>query len=290
MKRFFYLLLLCGWFSLLPRYCLAEFVEPSFAEDRSPALPAQVKTLKWSECSVMKGKDGEPDLGFFSASFQCPKANILMGQGATLADPKLASVQRHAKSLQLIFEGQKPLRLSFNEQWLAPFLDTVHSTDLNGDGKADFVLEFSFHGNGLAAVRTQVVFLVSDLKGYRFSHFKGLTSPALAQFGAVQPTAVLPPSALSSAVSVFSAGRFAADVGAKPKTSDGKPHVFFVFDLLGFAAGESLPSLIKYDGFPRWVLYQENPGAKETTLITSSEKSKLWSSPLKGLRSGYLVP
>jgi hypothetical protein len=286
-------------FALLNAFLLnsawAEFVEPTFAQERAPELPAQSKLgpltpIPWSECQPMKDTSGEPDLGFAKASFECPKAFVLMGQGR-----KLSGVKRQANALVLAVDGQAALRLKFNDRWLAPFLDTVHSADLNGDGRADFVLELSFHGNGLAAVRTQLLFLVSDTKGYRFSHFSDITSPALAQFGRAEPSQAL------AAETVFSIGRFASELRAKPvekasgkaslkiKTSDGKPHVFFVFDLLGFKTHDAFPYLFKHAGFPRWVLFQNTVGATETALISAEDKARLWSSPLEGLRSGYLT-
>jgi hypothetical protein len=270
------------WVGLWPALAQAEFVEPSFAEERSPALPAQAKPLQWAQCLPLKDASGEPDLGFSRASFQCPKAKLLMGQGI-----KVDGVKRQPKRLQLLIEGSADIHMNFSEQWLAPFLDTVHSTDLNGDGKPDFVLELSFHGNGLAAVHTQALFIVSDPKGYRYSHFKDITSPALSQFGSAERSAVL-----ASAATIFNVGRFASALGGpqsgKVKTSDGKPHVFFVFDLLGFMPAESLPILIKQASYPRWVLFQQRADASETKLISAQEKSKLWASPLIGLRSGYL--
>jgi hypothetical protein len=276
----------------------AEFVEPTFAADRSPKLAMELKPLNWAECALMQDQGGALDLGMSRAGYQCPKAKVLMGQGL-----QVSGVKRHSKVLQLVLDGQAPLKFKFDEKWLAPFLDTVHSADLNADGKPDFVLEFSFHGNGLAAVRTQLVFLVSDAKGYRFSHFNDITSPALSQFGRAHPAASSVVAGTgtqggSDAASKFILGRFASDLSpgqssqryGKLKTRDGKIHVFFVFDLLGFQANESLPKLMTQADFPRWVLFQDRPGASETTLISAAEKSKHWSSPVKSLRSGYLLP
>ncbi len=274
--------------ALMPSLAQGEFVEPSFAQDRSPNLPVGFKPLKWVACGVMKDKEGSIDFGMTSASYQCPKAKILMGKGLGIT-----GVKRQAGAIQLVVAGQTPVHLKFTAQWLAPFLDTVHTEDLNRDGQPDYVLEFSFHGNGLAAVRTQVMFLISDPKGYRFSHFQDVTSPALSQFGSS-------PGADGGALvaTVFTVGRFASDVTDKKsaqsfgrlKGKDGRSHVFFVFDLLGFKANESLPSLIPHEGLPRWVVFQENPGATETTQLSAAEKSKLWVSPLQGLRSGFLRP
>jgi hypothetical protein len=272
------ILALC--FCLLSNVSNAEFVEPSFAQERGPALPLQVQPLQWAECALMKGADGDVDLGMARASFKCPAAAVLMGLGT-----KVEGSKRQVKRLQLLLVGQKPLNLSFSEHWLAPFLDTVHSVDLNADGKPDFVLELSYHGNGLAAVRTQLIFLVSDAKGYRFTHFSNITSPALAQFA----SPIIADSEKPVAT-VFSIGRFASDFPKKPKTTDGKPHVFFVFDLLGFKPKESLPYLLTYRGFPRWVLFHNQSGAVETQLISAISKTRAWVSPMKGLRSGHLLP
>jgi hypothetical protein len=272
------ILALC--FCLLSGVSHAEFVEPSFAQERGPALPARTQALKWVECVLIKGADGEMDIGMARASFQCPQAAVLMGLGA-----KVEGSKRQVNRLQLLLAGQRPLNLSFSKQWLAPFLDTVHSVDLNADGRPDFVLEFSYHGNGLAAVRSQLMFLVSDPKGYRFSHFSHLTSPALAQFASPSMT-----DSDETAATVFSVGRFASDFPRRPKTIDGKAHVFFVFDLLGFKPKESLPYLLSHRGFPRWVLFQNRAGAAETHLITAANKSRAWVSPIKDLRSAHLRP
>lgn len=174
---------------------------------------------------------------------------------------------------------QAVLRL---DDFPAEFIDAVKSADLNGDGKADFILELGSHGNGLAAEIGGKLFLLSDAQGYRYLGLKEVMSGSrLVRWGEA-PAATL----LLQRLATLPNGSNSV------RGSDGKSHTFFVFDLLQFdavaAKGVQISNALD-TRFPFWTLFTDEPSHAETTLLAPARKKSLWHDPLAHAASGRLI-
>jgi hypothetical protein len=156
------------------------------------------------------------------------------------------------------------------------FVDAVSTTDLNGDGKPDFILDLGSHGNGLAAEIGGVFFLLSNSGGYQYIAMTNLmqSSPRYVRFGDS-----------TSAVMVLQRLFSGRNQSTSVRGTDGKSHTFFSFDLLQFDA--ATPKGIKLANaldkrFPFLTQYTYEPTHAETALISAAKKRALWRDPLQG--------
>lgn len=139
----------------------------------------------------------------------------------------------------------------------AEFVDTAEFTDLNGDGKDDFILNLSAHGNGLSAELGGTLYLLSTTNGYLYLALADVVKSIshYVHFG-------------NSQQAVLVLQRLVKDKNGlnSIRAKDGKLHTFFVFDLLQFDArarrGASLNSNLD-KRFPFWTLFTNQPNQKK---------------------------
>jgi len=178
---------------------------------------------------------------------------------------------------------QKPVQAVLRlADFPAEFIDAVNSADLNGDGKADFILDLGSHGNGLAAEIGGKLFLLSDAQGYRYLGLKDVMSGSRLVRWENAPAATL----LLQRLATLPNGSNSV------RGSDGKSHTFFVFDLLRFdaAAAKGVQTSNALDTrFPFWTLFTDEPSHAETTLLAPARKKSLWHDPLAHAASGRLI-
>jgi hypothetical protein len=165
----------------------------------------------------------------------------------------------------------------------AEFVDGVEVADLNGDGKDDFILNLSTHGNGLAAKFGGSMFLLSDNDEYRYLALANVIKSAsnYVHFGSRRQT-------------VLVLQRMVLDRNGSHSVrgQDRMMHTFFVFDLLEFdtvaAKGVKLNNRLD-PRFPFWIRYTDKPSHTETKRISGLRKRALWRDPMALMVSGWLI-
>ena len=185
------------------------------------------------------------------------------------SDGETATVRLELKSPHA---GDRHLEMKVDE-FPSGFLDEVWSSDLNGDGRPDVLLRMGSHGNGLAAEIGGLIFLLSDGKRY---HYVSLDD-------------VMP----GREIRLFSSPDGHGEVlllqrmagqGQRLRGDDGRRHVFFVFDLLGFGS-DGLSLMNRLDArFPFWTQMTSKPTRTETRLLDEKRKRMLWRDPVKAAR------
>lgn len=163
----------------------------------------------------------------------------------------------------------------------AGFIDSVEFADLNNDGKDDYILNLSDHGNGLAAELGGTLFLLSNANGYRYLGMAALVK-SVSRYIRIG----------SSNVLVLQ--RLAQDKNGSNsmRGKDGKSHTFFVFDLIEFnsIAPEGVKPGNPLDArFPFWTIFSDEPTHVETTQLSVARKKALWQDPLARAVSGRMV-
>jgi hypothetical protein len=187
--------------------------------------------------------------------------------------------------IELVCNHQK-IRATFPLQdFPAEFVDSVEFYDLNGDGKDDFIVNLSAHGNGLAAELGGTLFLLSSKNGYRYLAMADLdllkSISRYVHFGNTKQAVII-------------LQRLVMDNNGSHSTraKDGKSHTFFIFDLLQFDTrapkGAKLNSGLDIR-FPFWTLFTIKPSHEETRLLSSTQKNMLWHDPLLQATSGRLT-
>jgi hypothetical protein len=168
---------------------------------------------------------------------------VLDPGGAVLAAPQLVSHHTHA-------------RLAF---W----------ADLNGDGREDFVALVWSGGCGLGGYRCDVAFALSSEEGYRITPLGPTMGPGANDF------VDLGDGRCRFVHTSFVYGR------GEPGT-DGKPHNYWVYNLLEFEGDRVVVSRAD-PRFPRWVWYTHAPNHEETSIITAEQKERLWEAQADGI-------
>jgi hypothetical protein len=137
----------------------------------------------------------------------------------------------------------------------------VYHADLNGDGKTDYVAMVEI-GCGKLVDGCDVGFALSSEQGYRIVAIREaleLTTDDFIDLGDGRCRMV-------HTAFVF---------GSSEKGKDGKPHNYWVHNLLEFDGDRVVVS--KADPrFPMWVWYTFKPNHEETTMITDEQKKRLW--------------
>lgn len=202
---------------------------------------------------------------------------------------KVRNAQDDEKTTHVLIElvcNHQKFRATFPLQYFpAEFVDSVEFYDLNGDGKDDFILNLSAHGNGLAAELGGTLFLLSSKKGYRYLAMADLdlvkSISRYVHFGNTKQAVIVLQRLVmdkNGSHSVFA--------------KDGKSHTFFVFDLLKFdiraPKGAKLNSGLD-NRFPFWTLFTIKPSHEETRLLSPTQKNMLWHDPLLQATSGRLM-
>lgn len=138
----------------------------------------------------------------------------------------------------------------------------VFSWDLNGDQQPDFIVNIGSGGCGLAAVLSEVTFLVSAKDGYRATSFNQYSfgKEDLVRFQDHGPI-------------YFISNDLIGNDGEK--TRDGRDHNFWVYQLHRLAGDRFVPANADQPGFPKWVWFTNRDNHDETTQLTRQQKARL---------------
>jgi len=170
------------------------------------------------------------------------------------------------------YEYVKQIDISIKKRGTKLFINTCkfdgnlvpeigYAADLNRDGEMDYVLEFSSHGNGLAAYFSTLVFLLSQGEKY-----------VLYKLDAFAPDDEDFVSFKGSKTSQFIHTYFV--YGEKGK--DGKAHNYFVYNILEFT-NEGIKLSNHHDArFPMWIMFAYKPNHKDSDQLTKEQKNRLW--------------
>jgi hypothetical protein len=138
---------------------------------------------------------------------------------------------------------------------------------INGDEQIDFALQFYCGGNGLNADLNQVTFLLSNENGYE--------ATTIETFGGGPDDHFL----LIKNKPHFIMKSF----GYENECTDGKPHSFWIYNLLEIKGGTLYLANQNEETFPKTIRFTEKPNFKETDMLTSSQKENMLLSSIKGL-------
>jgi hypothetical protein len=264
-------LLSSGFIALAQAQMPPGFADEDFSRRYAPSWPPGTTIpLRLVACKAGNGYT------IARARFYCAGAQVQLGRDA--------QTERLDTPLTVQF-GKKTLtanlgKLSAFQPDGVPFLDSVHMADLNGDGEPDLVLEFSYHGNGLAAVRRTLGFLVSGATGYRLFAVENLLAPGRTQL--VKDKA--------SGTATMMLGRMSSDVSDKElQARDGKTHTFFVFDAIRFSAQPKADLLTHNEFLPIYVQFtylgKANPASRASSLLDKKQLLAHWKTPLAGVQA-----
>ncbi len=253
--------------ALLLSHANAEFADPETVAAYGPATLGGDKLLKLEACS---SAEGSPNMSM-GGHFKC--GSVQIEAGVLEKNGRLGQYQVNLK-----IDTKRRFRIAGKGLDFG-FLDTVHSVDLNNDGQPDYVLEFSFHGVGLAATNRTMVFLLSGSE-YSWQAIAPIRSPAARHFYTTP-----------EGNTVYLTSRLDADsVVSMPRSADNKRHRFWVFEPLIFSKANGLWAHIPSANYPLWVQYQSKPSNRPTDLISAATQKRVTVSPLKGSRGGKMQP
>jgi len=135
----------------------------------------------------------------------------------------------------------------------------VSIVNITPDGKPDFVINNMSGGVGLAGGYASLTLLVSTPQGYR-PFVVATYDPSLKDW--------------------LRLGKTCALVQTTPiwaeRTRDGRPHTFWVYNLLQFDQGRARYANSTLPEFPKWILYSFKPNHQATRLLSPQEKRQLW--------------
>ncbi len=143
--------------------------------------------------------------------------------------------------------------------------------DLNGDGQEDFIVRVWLGGCGtIYTFGGNIAFILSTNSGYRATTVQTLWSGT------------------EYFVDLKGDGRcqfiHTSFVQGWPERSrDGKFHNYWVYNVLEIAGSRLLLTEKLDRRFPKWIWYTHKPNHKDTTLLTSEQKERLWKSHAQGI-------
>ncbi len=264
---FLFVCLFVGLFVALIAPAQAEFTEPDHVAAYSPANVGGDHPLKLQPCKAIAASPGI----YIGGHFSCDTATI--EAGAMEKNDRLGQYQVNVK-----INAKKRYRISGKGLDFG-FLDTVHSVDLNGDNQPDYILEFSFHGVGLAAVRRTMVFVFSGPE-YSWQVIEGLVAPAARHFYKTAEGDI-----------TYLTTRMASDaVKSMPSSSDKRSHTFWVFEPIVMSKANGLWAHIPKSNYPVWVQYKNKPHNQPTELISLASQKRATLSPVRNTRGGKMQP
>ena len=249
----------------------AEFVDTDYLSNFTPTLPQGSKPLTLIPCKAL---DPMPNT-FLGGHYQCDKVKI--HAGAIELNDRAGPFQ-----ITLTLPVNKRFNISTGPKKKAAedygWLDSVHTADLNGDGQPDYILEFGFHGVGMAATIRTMTFLLSGTGGYSWQTITRLRSPSAKQFFVNA----------QGRASYMTTRRAEEAVTRMPTTSDKKRHSFLVFDVLSFSSESRAMGFAQETGFPVWVQLTEKPQNNPTNLVTVPTQQLVTTNPLKFSQGGQM--
>jgi hypothetical protein len=134
----------------------------------------------------------------------------------------------------------------------------VKMSDLNGDGRRDFMVLSGSGGCGLANGYYNIAFLLSCTEGYRLTTIQTV-------FPDPGDWVVL------SGKPCFIQTAF----DREEKCTDGKAHNFWIYNIIVIEGAAMRVDNSLEPGFPRTIWYSFRPNHAETTLLTDKQKAKL---------------
>jgi hypothetical protein len=141
----------------------------------------------------------------------------------------------------------------------------IYCTELNGDGRDDFVIKYLLGGCGtIYTFSCNVIFVLSDGDDYTVTTTTGLWS-GLDYFVDIK----------SDGQCQFIHTRFIN--GRAVKGRDGRSHNYWVYNLLEFKGGKVVVNNKFAPQFPRWIWYTYKSNHQPTTQLTNDQKKLLWS-------------
>lgn len=157
-----------------------------------------------------------------------------------------------------------------------PFFENMHYCGyLNDDGQIDFMLSFYCGGNGLNANYNDNVFILSTREGYqatRIGSFGGRPEQSFVRVGG-KPHYIM------------------ESFGGKGECLDGKPHNFWIYNLLEIKGDSLYLANQNHANFPRTIWYTFKPNSKETDMLSMAQKNDLLIQSVKNLQLiGNRVP
>ncbi len=152
----------------------------------------------------------------------------------------------------------------------SPVCDTeAVVADLNGDAQTDYIVVTHSGGNGLAGQITFVTFLLS--------------SPA----GLVVRTVFSFDAAAVDLVDLDHDGRpeFVHGMFVGGDTGrDGRPHNYWVYNLVGFSGTNLVSANGASAEFPKWVMYTFKPNHRDSDQLTAAQRERRWLAAWEGWR------
>ena len=254
-----------------PLIARAEFIDADYLALFTPTLPQGSKPLTLTPCKALEPKPNT----FLGGHYQC--ANVKIHAGSIELNDRTGPFQ-----ITVTLPGNKRFNMSTGPKKKAAedygWLDSIHMVDLNGDGQPDYILEFGFHGVGMAATIRTMTFLLSTPSGFSWQTIAGLRSPAVKQF-------FISAQGWPSYMTTRLAGEA---VTRMPTTSDKKRHSFLVFDVLSYSPESRAMGFAQETGFPVWVQLTEKPQNSPTNLVTVPTQQLVTTNPLKFSQGGQM--
>ncbi len=146
----------------------------------------------------------------------------------------------------------------------------AYTADLNGDRTDDFVISTWSGGCGLGACNYDRAFVLSEARGYRVSAIPSMC-PGPEDF------VILRQRGQCHVINTHFV------YGGNEKTKDGRPHNFWVYNLLRIEGSRLLLADRDDSRFPKWVWYTDKDNHAETTQLTTEQKRRAWSPKIEDL-------
>lgn len=177
---------------------------------------------------------------------------------ATRTEIRLSSDPEGAIFAELLSGG----RIQFSKKEISPvgvlqFVE-AYTSDLNQDGKPDYVIACSCGGCGLNAGLSMVAFLLSTRHGYELCCTESYEFSPL------------------DFIMVGGTPRFMnACLKGVDECLDGKSHSFWVYNLYAFDQGILKVDNSRMPDFPKVIWFSHSPNHQESTLLTPKQKATL---------------
>ena len=199
-----------------------------------------------------------------------PQTDSLI-EGIALASDnktKLRLTRNEKGFVAQVFIGDEPQITPRQCSSFTPFFDNMYYCGyINGDEQIDFALQFYCGGNGLNADLNQVTFLLSNEDGYEATTIETYGGGPDVHFLLIKnkPHFIM------------------KSFGYENECTDGKPHSFWIYNLLEIKGDTLYLANQNEEAFPKTIRFTEKPNFKETDMLTSSQKEKMLLSSIKDL-------
>jgi hypothetical protein len=236
-------------FLLLPTVALY-----SYPADNGPFEKKELPTtFPIFECNVLPPLDPNIRISTGITNFGKPQKRS-MPIIRILQPPKVET----GTSIEIVDPSGKTILRPRHVSEFCSYVD-VYWSDLNKDGKPDFIILSWSPGCGLPA--DDITFALSNKNGYAITtiptfspdanDFVDIKHNGTCQF--IQTTLI-----------------------NCPKARDGKEHNFWVYNLFEIKGSKIILNNSMDRRFPKWVWYSFKPNHRETDLISSAQKQYMW--------------